>query len=193
MKKYFITFTGYYNPDNSPFSHPGEITYPAFPGKEVIFSAKEHYNRFCGYHEKNLHDCKDFAKIICDTAEFMAGYESDIGVAINSNDEKGFTEVLTEKVHMNAYNEMCDPISLLVIFNARPVRYGRNNVVIGDDVYGLEHANRSIIVWDLEKYIGVLPDDYTIWGIQQNTGKSLSKTDDVMVGLRGGERIFAYR
>ena len=191
MAKHFITFTGYYQPDKPPMFWPAEETGPKFPGKEVLFSNDERLNRFCGYREKNLHDCKNFADIMRETAEFMAEFEFDIGVAIDEFDGDRVTEVLTERAHLNAYGEYGDEVSLLVLFNARPVKVGRNNVIIGNDIYGLEHAKHSVIVWDAERYIDVLPSDYTIWGIKQNTGRRLSETDDVMIGLRGGEILYA--
>ena len=171
------------------FFEPSEDEPPLFPGKEILFSGTNSPNQFCRYREKNLHGRNDYAEIIRETADFMSQYEFDIGVAIDENGGKAHeTEVLTERARLNAYG---DEVSLLILFNARPVSYSRNSVIIGDDIYGLEHANHSIIVWDAEKYADVLPSDYTVWGIKQNTGRRLSETDDVMVGIRGGYLLYA--
>lgn len=188
MRKYFITFSGYCEPNR--LMYRGERS--AFPGKEIIFSETEHFNRFCGYCEENLHDREDYADIIRSAADFMAGYEFNIGVSSCYDEVNQVTKILTEKIHMNAYAEISDPVSLFIIFNARPVKYGKNSVVIGNDTYGLAYEKHSVIVWDIGKYAGILPEDWTIWGIQQNTGRDLSKTDDVMVGLRGNELFYAF-
>ena len=216
MRRFFRTFNGYMERKDFPMPHfmtDGAKRYSADqPGMEIIHSETQPYNNRCGcngerYHARNLMNEQDWRARMLEAIEFMEGYDEigcytfcDCGggdkICTSFACEKrpnAKKMILVDDVKFNAYDGY--NCSFYIIFNAKPI-FGLGsgkNVAIGRDIYHLKLEKGSIIVWNLERYQDFVVDKHTFWGICQNTGSKLSKTDDVMVGLKEGKRIYVAR
>lgn len=219
MRMYFRTFTGYMGKDEIPLPVlSGSVGryYSEKLGTQIVHAPAEGHGLFCRTNQSCcLSEQTDRGIVLGEAIKFMEDYP-DIGCFTYSSDGKSkFSEinfstvdwpdpadggervysVLTEKCFFNAYRGMVD---CYVLFNVEP-RLGAGSgrggrVVFGKDVYSLKYEQKSIIIWNLEALEGILSEeyaDYTFWGIAQNTDTRLSQTDDVLVGLKGGKRIYA--
>ena len=169
-------------------------------GIEVVYSETEKLNSRCllgadHYGECNLSEEPDWRKLFVDAAKFASEYFEIGCVTLNDmSDENCRPEILTESAYLNAYKNCLGYNSFYILFNARPIRVCRDNIItIGRDRYSLERDQGSAIVWNLDKYADLDLSDYTLWGIEHNTKSSASCTDDVMVGLRDGKKFYAIR
>lgn len=182
------------------------------PGMEIIHSETQSYNLRCApkgerYHACCLGDEKDWKARMLEAIEFMEEYD-EIGCytfcdcgggdkictsVFCENRPNSKSMILVDNVEFNAYAGY--DCSFFVIFNAKPILGlgSDKNVAIGRDIYHLKLERGSIIVWNLDRYQDFVVDGHTFWGICQNTGAKFSKTDDVMVGLKDGRRIYVAR
>jgi len=219
MRMYFRTFLGYIPQKDIPnpvFSGGVKRYYVKEPGTKFLHSdsGSDTYGCFSGsYCGFCLSEQPDWKKIMSDAIKFMEDYD-DIGCFTFSSNGGLFSEqhfmpidtsedankadtknfILTEKADYNAYSDRKD-ISYYILFNAKPkvgyVGLNYHSVAFGRDIYSLKCEKGNIIVWgDLERFADFDNGEHTFWGIEQNTGRRLSRTDDVMVGLKGGKKIY---
>jgi len=218
MRMYFRTFLGFMPQKDIPnpvFSGGVKRYYAKEPGTKFLHSDSS--NSACGCFGGSYQSCilskqPDWKKIMSDAIEFMEDYD-DIGCFTFTSDGGLFSEqhfvkydtsddaskpdtknfILTEKTDFSAYSGFKN-ISYYVLFNAKPnMDCGGLNlraVVFGRDIYSLKCEKGNIIVWGGLERFADFDSKHTFWGVEQNTGKRLSRTDDVMVGLKGGKKIY---
>lgn len=215
MRRFFRTFNGYMTKEESPKSYrlsDGILRYSMdTPGTQIIHSETKPYNFRCAqfgdkYHAHRLANEEDWRAKMFEAIDFMEqdGYD-EIGCYIFcdcggsdkictsilcENRPNAKTMILVDDAKFNAYDGYNCPF--FIIFNARPILGlgADHNVVIGRDIYHLTLDKKSVIVWNLDRYKDFIVEGHTFWGICQNTGTELSVTDDVMVGLKDGKRVY---
>ncbi len=206
MRMLFRTFGGYVNEKQfgyitKKYCSPScidECT-PDVLGKDIVFECNRSLNCSIrkgngGYHELRISNMKNWHDLFVQCVKFMEEF-MDIGCVTFYNDD-GISQIITESVHMNAYDKDYPDGSFFILFNARltsPYVY-EHSIVIGYDLYSIVYEPHSIVVWDLDKFEWFNDGTRTLWGVRQNTGMpSMSLTDDVVVGIRGNNVCYALR
>lgn len=175
MKMHFRTFNGFV-----------EEGLPDDPGLSIVYSLSEHYNLFClhggdGYREYCLRDYTGWMKYFSFALSYMATYDEMGCFTFRKRSDSKRFHILTEYVDYEPYRDVAGVDSFYVIYNARPIKpVGPKPIRIGHKFYSLKMDKKSIIVWNLPKYMNQEHlRGYTLWGVM----------DGEFVGVKNGKRV----
>lgn len=175
MRMLFRTFGGFVKQcdlRSSVFSQDHRGMEDENVGLAIIHSDTKKYNQYCGcfsdfYAARKLSDEADWQKTMRDAIEFMFDY-TDIGCVTYSYDDGRKSEILVDDARHSLYNDYGCPF--YIIFGAQPMLGTSNdkNVIIGHDIYSLSYCQRSVIVWNLDRYLDFGLDDYSLYGFSSD-------------------------